>query len=67
MLEIEQVVSNNHPNLLGISEANFKRGHAAEDVQLQDYDLILSKTIDNDRLQVSRVVCYTVKNHFFLR
>ena len=58
MHEIEQVVSENHPHLLGISEANFKRGHDVEEVQLDDYDLILSKTIENDQLQVSRVVCY---------
>ena len=58
MHEIEQVVSDNHPHLLGISEANLKRDHDIDDVQLQEYDLILSKTIDNDNLQVSRVVCY---------
>ena len=58
MHEIEQVVSDNKPHLLGISEANFKRVHDIDDVQLQEYDLVLSKTIDNDQLQVSRVVCY---------
>ena len=57
-MEIEQVVSTNHPHLLGISEANLKRVHDIEDVQLPEYDLILSKTMDNDQLQVSRVVCY---------
>ena len=58
MHEIEQVVSDHHPHLLGISESNHKRVHDIEDVQLQEYDLILSKTIDNDQLEVSRVVCY---------
>ena len=58
MHEIEQVVSDNHPHLLGISEANLKRDHNIDDVQLQEYDLIKNKTIDNDNLQVSRVVCY---------
>ena len=58
MGEIEQVVSTNHAHLLGISEANLKRVHAIEDVQLPEYDLIVSKTMDNDQLQVSRVVCY---------
>ena len=58
MHEIEQVVSSNHPHVLGISEANFKRGHDVDEVQLQDYDLIQCKTLDNDNLQVSRVVCY---------
>ena len=58
MDELEQVVSNLHPHVLGISEANFKRGHSLEDVQIHDYDLILSKTLQNDILGVSRVVCY---------
>ena len=58
MLELEQVVSDVHPHVLGISEANFKVGHDLDNVQIQDYDLILSKTINNDQLQVSRVVCY---------
>ena len=58
MNDIEQVVSEYTPHLLGISEANLKRVHDIEEVQLQDYELILSKTIDNDQLQVSRVVCY---------
>ena len=58
MHHIEQVVSENHPHLLGISEANLKREHDLDNVQLQDYDLITSKTMENDQLQVSRVVCY---------
>ena len=51
MDELEQVV-------LGVSEANFKLGHSLDDVQLQEYDLVLSKTFGNDSLGVSRVVCY---------
>ena len=33
--EIEQVVSDHHPHLLGFSEANHRRVHDIEDVQLQ--------------------------------
>ena len=58
MHEIEQVVSENHPHLLGISEANLKQMHDLDNVQLQEYDLITSKTMENDQLKVSRVVCY---------
>ena len=58
MDEIELEVSEHHPHLLGVSEANLKSVHDIQDVQLQEYDLILSKTMDNDQLQVSRVVCY---------
>ena len=56
--DIEQVVSDQHPHVLGISEAHLQQGHSLEDVQLQGYDLFLSKTIENDQLKVSRVVCY---------
>ena len=59
MHEIEQVVSSNHPHVLGISEANFKRGHDVDEVQLQDYDLIQCKTLDNDSLQLSSGWCAT--------
>ena len=61
MHEIEQVVAEHNPHLLGISESNFKRVHDIENVQLQDYDLVLSKTFDNDQLEISRIVCY--KHH----
>ena len=58
MDELEHVISDLHPHVLGISEANFKRNHSLDEVQIQDYDLVLSKTIENDQLGVSRVVCY---------
>ena len=58
MTQLELAVADHKPHILGISEANFKRGHDLEDVQLGDYDLFLSKTFDNDDLGVSRVVCY---------
>ena len=58
MNELEQVVASLHPHVLGISEANFKKNHDLEDVQLDDYDLILSKTIENEDLQISRIACY---------
>ena len=58
---IEQVVSENHPHLLGISESNLKNEHDLQNVQLQDYDLVTSKTFNNEHLLISRVVCY--KHH----
>ena len=58
---IEQVVSENHPHLLGISESNLKNEHDLQNVQLQDYDLVTSKTLNNEQLLISRVVCY--KHH----
>ena len=61
MDEIEQVIADHSPHLFGISESNLKSSHDIRVVQLQDYDLILSKTIENDQLQMSRIVCY--KHH----
>ena len=58
MNEIEQVVSDNKPHLLGISEANLKSVHDLQEVQLPEYELVLSKTIGNEQLKVSRVICY---------
>ena len=58
MDELQEVVADLHPHVLGISEANFRKTHTLEDVQIQDYDLVLSKMIENDRFGVSRVVCY---------
>ena len=58
MTQLELAVADHKPHLLGISEANFKSGHDLQDVQLEDYELLLSKTFNNEDLQVSRVVCY---------
>ena len=58
MTQLELAVADNKPHLLGISEANFKIGHDKEDVQLEDYELFMSKTLGNDDLKISRVVCY---------
>ena len=58
MNELEHVVAGLHPHVLGISEANFKKNHDLEDVQLDDYDLNLSKTIENEDLNISRIACY---------
>ena len=55
---LELVVADHQPHLLGISEANFKKVHDVEDVQLQDYELFFSKTLENNDLAISRVVCY---------
>ena len=53
-----------HPHVLGISEANFRKCHDLADVQIEDYDLILSKTIDNENLEISRVACYKHNSMF---
>ena len=56
--EIENVISDHHPHLLGISEANLHKEHCIDNCSIEDYDLITCKTMDNERLQTSRVVVY---------
>ena len=57
-IDIEHVVADHHPHLLGISEANLHRNHCIDNCRIEDYDLITCKTLDNVNLQVSRVVVY---------
>ena len=53
---IESVVSRYSPHILGISEANLLQRHDLSEVQIEDYELIL--TMDNANLEYSRVVVY---------
>ena len=55
---IENVIADHHPHLLGISEANLHKSHCIDNCKIADYDLITSKTMDNENLKVSRVVVY---------
>ena len=56
--DIENVISDHHPHLLGISEANLHRDHNVDNCNIEDYDLITCKTLDNINLKTSRVVVY---------
>ena len=58
MDDLVDVVSDLHPYVPGVSEANFRRKHSLEDVQIPEYDLVLSKTFENEQLRISRVVGY---------
>ena len=60
--EIENIDWGYKPHVLGISESSFKVNHNIEEVQLQDYNLYLSKTPDNPNLLVSRVAAYVHKD-----
>ena len=55
---IEGVVSRYGPHILGISEANLFKRHDLSEVQIEDYELITSLTMDNANLEYSRVVVY---------
>ena len=60
--EIENVISGYRPHLFGISETCFKKGHNITDVQIQDYQVYFSKTLENPSLEVSRLAVYVHKD-----
>ena len=57
-IQIENLISDHHPHLLGISEANLHKDHCLDNCKIENYDLITSKTMDNRNLNISRVVVY---------
>ena len=59
---IESVINGYKPDLLGISESNHFRAHDIQDVQIENYRLYLSNTINNDNLKVSRIAVYVHKD-----
>ena len=56
--EIECLIEQEKPHILGLSEANLHTEHI-NDVKFPDYNLHICPTIDNPALKVSRVVVYT--------
>ena len=60
--EIENVISGYKPHLLGISETSFKSSHDISDIQIQDYKIFFSQTLENPRLNVSRCAVYVHKD-----
>ena len=60
--DIEGVIDNFRPHVLGLSEANLRKQDNLTEVQLQDYNLHTCPTINNPSHGVSRVVVYTHKS-----
>ena len=58
-IDIEALIGEHRPHVLGLSEANLHHGHDLADVQHDEYDIHISSTIDNPQLKVARVVVYT--------
>ena len=56
MYSIENVVDRFSPHILGISEANLLKCHDKDEVQIPNYELFTSLTMDNPSLEYSRVV-----------
>ena len=44
---IEQVIQYYHPHIFGISESQFRKDHDINDIQIKDYEIYLSKSLEN--------------------
>ena len=56
------IVAGYRPHLFGISESCFKKEHDISDIEIPDYTVYLSKTLDNPNLNVSRLAVYVHKD-----
>ena len=59
---IEDNISQYKPHILGISETYFRKGQNIEEIKIDDYDVFMSKTLDNPDLNVSRIVVFAQKS-----
>ena len=62
MNSIETIIGGYKPHILGISESCFKKFHDKNDVQIDDYNVFFSKTLDNESLNASRISVFTHKD-----
>ena len=60
--EVEAIIENHKPHVLGLSESNLRADHDLTNVQYKDYDLHTALSLHNHQLKVSRVVVYTHKS-----
>ena len=57
--DIETIIAGHTPDVLGLSEANFKNQHDASLVQHREYNFHTCSTLQNQDLVISRVAVYT--------
>ena len=62
MHEIEKIVEDIQPHILGITEANRFKSHIEKNINIEGYDVYTAKTMDNPNLNVSRVIVYKHKS-----
>ena len=55
---IESLINMYKPGILGISESNFFKAHDINNVQIANYKLYLSETLQNDNIGASRIAVY---------
>ena len=62
MADIQSIIHQHHPHILGLSEANLFNTHDQTLATIPDYTLHVCPTIENPALRTSRVVVYTHKD-----
>ena len=60
--ELTNIIAGYKPHVLGVTESCLKKNHNLSDVQIQDYNIYLPKTLDNPNLGASRVSVYVHKD-----
>ena len=60
--EIEHIIEDYKPHVLGISETRFEHNHCLQDVNIENYDLYFCKTLQNPILKTSRCAVYVHKD-----
>ena len=56
--ELETLIQDERPLILGISESNLFQNQDLSKVKIKNYDLITADTMKNPKINVSRVVIY---------
>ena len=56
--EVESVIKEYKPHIFGVSESYFKKIHDIEDIKIPNYNVFLSKTLENPNLNVSRLAVF---------
>ena len=60
--DVETIVVDHHPHVFALGEANVHEGHDLEDISIPNYNLHLSRSINNPDMKVARVAVYTHKS-----
>ena len=60
--EIEYIIRDYKPHVLGISETRFEHDHNLDDVKIENYDVFFCKTLQNPILKTSRCAVYVHKD-----
>ena len=60
--ELETIINNYHPHILGLSEANLHKKNDVSNVKIPDYNIYTCLSFENPYLEISRVVVYVHKS-----